>query len=49
MNKLGGVAAHKYSSYLCVYSVECREIVIGMCTVYSAVRLLFVCVQWTVQ
>jgi len=32
-----------------VYSVQCSEAVIGVCTVYSAVRMLLVCVQCTVQ
>ena len=32
-----------------MYSVQCSETVIGVCTVYSAVRLLLVCVQCRVQ
>ena len=32
-----------------MYSVQCSENVIGMCTVYSAVRMLLVCVQCTVK
>ena len=32
-----------------MYSVQYSENVIGMCTVYSSVRLLLVCVQCTVQ
>jgi len=32
-----------------VYSEPCSETVIGVCTLYSAVRLLLVCVQCTVQ
>jgi len=32
-----------------VYSVQCSKTVIGVCTVHSAVRLLLVCVQCTVQ
>ena len=32
-----------------MYSVQCSETVIGMCTVYSKVTLLLVCLQFTVQ
>jgi len=35
--------------YWCMYSEQCSETVIGVCTVQSAVRLLLVCVQSTVQ
>jgi len=35
--------------YWCVYSAQCSENVIGMCTVHRVVRLLLVCVQCTVQ
>jgi len=35
--------------YWCVYSAQCSETVIVVCTVYSAVRLLLVYVQCSVQ
>jgi len=33
----------------CMYSVQCSETVIGMCTGYSTVKMLLVCVQCTMQ
>ena len=33
----------------CMYSVQCSETVIGMCTVYRTVRMLLVRLQCTVQ
>ena len=32
-----------------MYSVQCSETVIGMCTVYSGVSLLLMCLQRTVH
>jgi len=60
MSQFSLVAEYLSSPYWCVYSAQCSEIVIGVCTVqseivigvcivHSAVRLLLVCVQCTVQ